>query len=175
MRWFVTVMILMCASVAACTRSSPTQPASIPKAPEIFGTGSGHVDLGEIHHALTFELSAHTGPQGVYGSARLTFDADPKVDVHMEVDCLNVFPRDAGAGAWVSGVVNRVDPSSNRLNIEPGDRMFFLLVDNGSPGNAPADQIGLYFFADWVPCEWLQPSNGGTPIDTGNIVISLGG
>src|SRR5262249_54229205 len=140
MRWFVAVMILLCASVAACTRSSPTQP-QIANGPEIFGTGSGHVDVGELHHSLTFNVSAHTGPEGVHGSARLTFDVDPTVDVHVDVDCLHMFPREAGAGAWVSGLVDRVTPDSNRLQIAPGDRMFFLLLDNGDPGNSPADQI----------------------------------
>jgi hypothetical protein len=174
MRWFVTVMILLCASLAACTRPAPTQPSTTVNGTEIFGTGSGHVDLAELHHSLTFNVSAHTGPQGAYGSARLTFDQDPTVDVHVNVDCLHVFPRDSGAGAWVSGLVDRVTPDSNRLAIQPGDRLFFLLVDNGNPGNSPADHIGLYLFADWVPCEWLSPSSGGTPIDTGNIVISVG-
>lgn len=174
MRWLVTVMILLCASVAACTGSSPTQPSKIANGTEIFGTGSGHVDLADLHHSLTFNVSAHNGPQGVYGTARLTFDQDPTVDVHVDVDCLHAFPLDSGAGAWVSGVVSRVTPESNRLQIEPGDRMFFLLVDNGNPGNSPADRVGLYFFPDWLDCSWLQPSGGGTPIDTGDIVISMG-
>ena len=142
---------------------------------EVSGTGSGHVDLGGEQHFVTFNVSAHTGPRGDYGSCRLTFEGSiPPVDVHVNVDCLNAFPQAPGAGAWVAGVVKKVTPTPNSFQINPGDRMYFFVTDYGNPGSMPADQIGVFFSPPiFIDCE-TQVAAGGAPIETGNINISLG-
>ena len=118
---------------------------------------------------IHFNFSARTTGNRDAGSFRFTIEPpSPEVDVHVEVDCLNVFPLPMGIGAWVAGAVNRVTPESNTYNINPGDRLAFYLTDMGEPSSPPVEQIQPV--REFSSCKVLGSFFGFT-ISQGNISL----
>jgi len=142
-------------------------------AAEAQGTGGGSVNSSLVggERMIHFAFSAHTAGSADVGSFRFTIEApNPEVDVHVDVDCLNVFPLSVGAGAWIAGVVDRVTPESNAYLINPGDRLAFYVTDQDQQPNAPGDQ--LQAVREFSSCKVLG-SFFGFSISQGNINLKL--
>jgi hypothetical protein len=143
---------------------------------DVYGVGGGSINL-EGSKFVKFAFSGHTGPQGDFGSFRITSE-DPfsPLDVHVNVDCVNVFPNPPGAGGWIGGPVTRVTPHPNVMGINPGDQLLFGINDFGEPSDPIADQLNAFRFVPPPPpqfCKLLGPLDH-IPIDQGNIVIKFG-
>lgn len=140
----------------------------------VFGVGGGSINLGGSVKVAKFAFSGHTGPNGDFGSFRFTLeDPSSPLDVHVSVDCVNVFPNPPGAGGWIGGAVARVTPHPNVMNINPGDQLLFGINDFGEPPDPIADELNAFRFVSPPPpqvCKTLGPAVH-IPIDQGNIVI----
>jgi hypothetical protein len=138
---------------------------------DVYGVGGGSVNLPTGEKFIKFAFSAHTGPSGDFGSFRFTIEEpSPPLDVHVDIDCVNVFPNPPGAGGWVAGEVTRVTPNPNAYLIAPGDRLEFGINDYGNPSGLVPDEIDGYY--EFAPCKLLGPSFQ-SPISQGNINIKL--
>jgi hypothetical protein len=141
---------------------------------DIYGVGGGSINLGGSVKAK-FAFSAHTGPQGDYGSFRFTRE-DLMFDVHVDVDCVNVFshvfPFPPGAGAWIGGTVTKVTPLPNTFGIMPGNQLLFGVNDFGEPSDPVPDELDGFFGSPQL-CKNLPPG-AFMQIDQGNIVIKTG-
>lgn len=138
---------------------------------DIYGVGGGSINFGGSVKFAKFAFSGHTGPQGDFGSFRLTREDAFPFDVHVDVDCVNVFPNLPGAGAWIGGVVTKVTPQPNFFGIMPGDQLVFGVNDFGEPSDPIADELNAFPGAAEV-CKTLTPAVH-FPIDQGNIVIKI--
>ena len=151
---------------------------------EASGNGGGAVNLLGFQHFATFAFSARSAPQGGSGSFRLTID-DPgqPLDVHVDVDCLNVFANPdigpggiafGGAGARIGGKVKRVSPMPNAYSLSPGDEMFFSINDFGDVSTAQQDELATLIVKppQGPICQTFGPGRY-IPISTGNITIKL--
>jgi hypothetical protein len=166
---------LVAAAALAVSMSLVATSSALAAGADVYAVGAGKVSLGGTMHAITFSLSAHTGPQGDFGTFKWTQDEDVffPLEVRVDVDCVDVFPTGTGGGAWVQGQVKSVSPNPNVFGIAPGDENMIYLADNGNPGSVVADEINGVFFS--IPpqiCKGLGPS-GGFPITQGNINIKL--
>jgi hypothetical protein len=141
---------------------------------DIYGVGGGSIsDVGQKF--AKFAFSGHTGPGGDFGQFRVTLeDPNAPLDVHVDVNCLKVFPFPPGAGGYMSGPVKKVSPQPNFLFITPGDELLLGFNDFGEPSDPVPDELNLFF-------EPAQPQSCRTfpplphiPIDQGNIVVKLG-
>ena len=160
--WKLAPMILMLGLVLIAPRTAAADS-------DAYGTGGGSIHIGDVLHFITFAFSAHSGPQGDFGSFRVTTN-NPPLDVHVDVDCLNVFSVPLGAAGWISGLVKKVSPESNAFGISPGSRMVFFIADYGNRSDPITDQLALAITQ--ADCKTLGPSSG-LPISQGNIVIKL--
>ena len=135
------------------------------------GTGGGSVNTPLLggERFIHFAFSARTKGIRDEGSFRLTIEApSPELDVHIAVDCLNVFPLPVGVGGWIAGAVDRVTPESNTYNINPGDRLAFYVTDMGEPSTPPTELIQPVL--EFGSCKLLGPFFGFT-ISQGNISL----
>ena len=135
---------------------------------DVYGVGGGSISLlGD--KIAKFAFSGHTGPNGDFGSFRFTIE-DPNfpLDVHVDVDCVNVAPFPPGAGGWMGGEVTKASPQPNAFDIEPGDRLLLAFNDFGEPSDLIPDELNAYL--EFASCKSLPPSHQ-TPIDQGNIVV----
>jgi hypothetical protein len=139
---------------------------------DIYGVGGGSINFPTGTKFAKFAFSAHTGPQGDFGSFRLNRDdMFAPFDAHVDVDCVNVFPHLTGAGGWIGGVVTKVTPEPNVFGISEGDQLVFGINDFGEPSDPIADELNAFFGAS-QSCKVMPPS-AHIPIDQGNIVIKL--
>jgi hypothetical protein len=64
---------------------------------DVYGVGGGSINFAGGKKAFKFSFSAHTGPQGDFGSYRFTIEPPfAPLDAHVDVDCVNVFPNPPG-------------------------------------------------------------------------------
>jgi len=149
-------------------------PTTVAAGADVYGVGGGSVNFGTQTKFAKFAFSAHTGPSGDFGSARWTlepaFTGDDRIDVHVDVDCLNVFPAAFGAEGWISGTVDRVTPTDNSFGITEGGPQLLYIADYDQSGVLD-DQFNV-FFTGGPPCDALGPSSG-VNVDQGNINIKL--
>jgi hypothetical protein len=90
---------------------------------DVYGGGGSHNFEGVVRF-IKFAFSGHTGPHGDFGSFRFTVeDPTTPLDVHVDVDCVHVFPLPLGAGGWMGGEVTRARPQPNFFGTIPGDRL----------------------------------------------------
>jgi hypothetical protein len=122
---------------------------------------------------VKFAFSAHTGPQGDFGSSQFSIE-DPNfpLDVTVDVDCVNVQPFLTGNGVWFGGTVKKVSPQPNTYGVMPGDQLAFHANDFGNPSGLIPDEYQAYYGSAQV-CKSLTSSNE-MPISQGNITIKLG-
>jgi hypothetical protein len=142
---------------------------------DVYGVGGGSLDFGTGTKIVKFAFSAHTGPQGDFGSLRWTVE-DPSfpLDVHVDIDCVNVTAFGTGAGGFIGGTVTRVDPAVNVFGVVQGEGEVFGINDFGNPSGLTPDEFFPYFGQDFPDqlCKFVAPFNQ-TPISQGNINIKL--
>ena len=108
-RWsgLLLVVAVIAFSVATPSRATASNGAAIK------AVGGGWVSFfGTSRHYVQFSFSAHTGPQGDFGSAQFTISNEFgfPFDMSTDIDCLNVFPvLGYHGGAWFSGLVTKVN------------------------------------------------------------------
>jgi len=173
-RRFVKILsvgtLLSLSAMALLTTGAPTAAVNADGA-DVYGVGGGSISLEGFHHFVTFSFSAHDGPRGDFGSARVTItDPQPPLDVRVDVDCVKVEPFLTGGNAIFAGVVKKVSPVPNAYDIDEGDRLLFVANDFGNPSGPVADELQVYL--EDTDCETLPPSSG-LPITNGNINIKL--
>ena len=132
------------------------RPTALTSGADIRAVGGGKTSLG----MESFDLSAHTGPQGdfghygtkVYNPVTGELIARYKVDV----DCVNV--HGPGERAVIKGLVKSVEPTPNALGVDLGERVILGVDDESNPGDAvPLD-------------DWFNPHSDTFPGDCKNIV-----
>jgi hypothetical protein len=141
---------------------------------DIYGVGGGSISMGGVVKFAKFAFSGHTGPQGDFGSARFTFeDPTTPLDVHIDVDCVDVFPVPLqGGGGWIGGPVTRVTPYPNVAGIQPGDEFVMGFNDFGEPSDPTPDEwTAVLSFAPQL-CKLLGPSFH-FPVNQGNINVKF--
>jgi hypothetical protein len=138
-----------------------------------FAVGGGSLNVpGSKFNKFAF--SAHTGPQGDFGSFRYTVESSTgPLDVHVDVDCVHVYPNPPGTGARIGGPATKVAPQPNIYGIEPGEQFIFTINDFGNPSGPIPDEFVPGFGLPPQICKLLGPS-GAVPITQGNIVINTG-
>jgi hypothetical protein len=140
---------------------------------DVYGVGGGSISLLGFVKYAKFAFSAHTGPQGDFGSFRFTIeDPSTPLDVHVDVDCVNVFPFPPGAGGWIGGKATKVTPQPNVLGFTEGRELTLGFNDFGEPSDPIADQVNLHYAFPSQACKLLPPLIHH-PLTQGNIVISL--
>lgn len=139
---------------------------------DVYGVGGGSINFGGSVKVAKFAFSGHTGPNGDFGSFRFTIeDPTTPLDVHVDVDCVNVFPFPPGAGGWIGGAVTKATPQPNVLGITPRDQLLLGFNDFGEPSELIPDELNAFFGAPQL-CKLLEPSPH-IPIDQGNIVVKI--
>lgn len=167
-RQFVTWLVATMALALGAFLIGP--PGASAAGADVYGVGGGSVSALGLHKFAKFAFSGHTGPSGDFGSFRFTMeDPNEPLDVHVNVDCVNVFLNPPGAGGWIGGVVTKVTPEQNEFGITPGDQLLFGINDFGEPSDLIADELSFSFGAPQI-CKNLSQA-GHPPIDQGNIVI----
>jgi hypothetical protein len=137
---------------------------------DISGVGGGRTDVGTI----SFDLSAHQGPTRDFGHVG-TIMTLPTGDIHVlvDVDCINV--HGPGKRAVISGLVAKVSPTPNPLNIEGGDRRLIGIKDGGEPSAMlPVDDfitVGDLF--PGVSCRNILYNGNLNNVTQGNVVIQF--
>jgi hypothetical protein len=144
---------------------------------DIYGVGGGSLEFGTGMKLVKFSFSAHSGPKGDFGSLRWTIEdpTDP-LDVHVDIDCVNLTVFGPGEGGFIGGTVTRVTPPApNAFHVVEGDGEVFGINDFGNPSDLTPDEFFPHFFTDFPDqaCKDILPM-GQTPIDQGNINIKLG-
>jgi hypothetical protein len=141
---------------------------------DIYGVGGGSIRVGGLVKFAKFAFSGHSGPDGDFGSIRFTVeDPTSPLDVHVDVDCVNVFPMLLGGGGWMGGAVKRVTPESNLFGIAPGDQMMIGFNDFGEPSDPVPDEWDWYFGAPQF-CKVIPPLRAThMPVSQGNIVVKF--
>jgi hypothetical protein len=142
---------------------------------DVYGVGGGSITFATGGKAFKFAFSAHTGPQGDFGSYRFTIEPPftGVLDAHVDVDCVNVFPNPPGAGGWIGGPIKKVTPQPNFFGLKPGDQVLAGMNDFGNPSDPIRDEFAPFVAGFAQQCKLLGPS-GQIPISQGNVVISTG-
>jgi hypothetical protein len=149
----------------------PTQGA------DVYGVGGGKADFG----LQSFDISAHTGPQGDFGHVAVTEYAPTGaliVSVRVDVTCVHIHGPIGGTfdAGVIRGNVSSVTPVPNGALILPGATLIFLIKDGGNLSSGPVDD----FYspnADTVPamsCKDLFYLGSLDNVTQGNINIDLG-
>jgi hypothetical protein len=151
---------------------------------DVYGVGGGSINFADTgKKAFKFSFSAHTGPQGDFGSYRFTIEPPftGVLDAHVDVDCVNVFPNPLGdpfpnrpsAGGYIGGPIKKVTPQPNFFGLKPEDQLFAGMNDFGNPSGPMRDEFTPFVGGSPQLCKLFGPAPH-TPIDQGNIVISTG-
>jgi hypothetical protein len=171
-RKFHQFLVPIALALSALLAAAPTTLAA---GADVYGVGGGSINFGPGGPKfIKFAFSAHTGPSGDFGSLRFTFESPPAfapVDMHVDIDCVNVSLSPPGAGGWIGGPVKKITPEPNFLGLSPGDQVMFGINDYGNPPGLIPDEISGYYGAPQL-CKALAPSPQD-PISQGNINIKL--
>jgi hypothetical protein len=168
-RWYRRLIVPIALAVSLFLMAAPT---SFAAGADIYGVGGGSQDFGTGTKIYKFAFSAHTGPNGDFGSAQFTIpDPNFPLDVTLDVDCVNVQPFLTGNGVWFGGPIKKVSPQPNAYGLMPGDEMAFHANDFGNPSGLVADEYGPYYGSPQI-CKVLGSYNE-SPISQGNINIKL--
>jgi hypothetical protein len=149
---------------SAAVASNPTQGA------DIYGVGAGSQSLGGVR-VVKFSFSAHTGPNGDFGSVQYSEPTTP-FDATVDVDCVNVQPFPPGNDALFGGPIKKVSPQPNVYGLNVGDQLMFQANDFGEPSGLTPDEFQGFFGAPQL-CKTF-PAFHEEPITQGNINIKLG-
>ena len=129
-------------------------------------TGSGIVAPG----IRKFAFQANTTSSRTTGNAELTFP-EKNVKINMTLDCLEVI----GNQATMSGHIRNV---RNSANFQPGDAVWFRVVDNGEPSVDDEITLVTFFFipgpgdpGQGVSCTEEGPFPGLNTIQNGNVQV----
>jgi hypothetical protein len=156
-RFMICRSIILVAGLMACDTPSGLPPAqlaqilpssSVTPGPAPSTTGGGHYLLqGAFDTKFSFSAIQH--PDGsVSGQFRQSVeDAGLVIDFHGRVTCVAVDP--VTHRAWVGGVVTQnrsTDPSVMTDIHEPGDDVWFRVVDYGEGNDAPPDRTSFLGF-----------------------------
>jgi hypothetical protein len=164
------------AAALAVSMSLVATSSALAAGADIYGVGGGSLEFGTGMKYVKFAFSAHSGPKGDFGSLRWTVE-DPNfpLDVHVDIDCVNLTVFPPGEGGFIGGTVTRVYDPANFWGIAEGEGEVFGINDLGNPSGLTPDEFFPYFGADFPDqfCKDLAPFNQ-TPIDQGNININLG-
>lgn len=129
--------------IVAVARNAPTHSVS--------GGGRVDYDLEGLPEGYreTYGFSARQRPDGsVDGNLELHWDPPYDVAAHGDITCLNV----QGNGAWIGFVITHTNQPES---FPVGGESVFHVVDNGSGGNAPDDQVSFFFGAPAAVCGYL--------------------
>lgn len=110
-------------------------PTVLSSGADIYAVGGGKTTLG----TESFDLSAHTGPQGDFGhwgTKLYSPTGELIVRYKVDVDCVNV--HGPGKRAVIKGAVKSVEPEPNLLGITVGHRTILGVDDEGNPGDPVA-------------------------------------
>jgi hypothetical protein len=146
-------------------------------------SGGGHYDFIPIGGPAQFSFTAVAHADGsasgeFHHSAILNGQT---IDFHAEVTCMSV-DLDNGR-AWIGGVVtqnNSTDPDYQQDIYQPGQDIWFRVLDSGQGSNAPADRItftgfkgggGIDTSAQYCAARIWPDGNARTWEVTGNIQV----
>jgi hypothetical protein len=164
----IVVLAVIALSGAGTSGATPGSGA------DVYGVGGGSQDFGTGTKIFKFAFSAHTGPNGDFGSSQFSFeDPTAPLDMTVDIDCVNVQPFPPGNGVWFGGTVKKVSPQPNAYGVMPGNQEMFHANDFGNPSGLIADEYGVYLYAFQGACKF-QGSYHELPISQGNINIKLG-
>ena len=175
-RWsgLLLVVAVIAFSVATPSRATASNGAAIK------AVGGGWVSFFDTsRHYVQFSFSAHTGPQGDFGSAQFTISNEFgfPFDMSTDIDCLNVFPvLGYHGGAWFSGLVTKVNDPSGTYFIHPGDRVYFSALDGGEPALGSVDNFEAWYYppgstGPGISCKLIDAYVEPPDVTSGNIVI----
>jgi hypothetical protein len=183
-------------ALQACAES-PTDPAATGMATvpafdvqpgmALSANGGGHmvvdapvIAAGEADFSFSAVQSADGRASGMFRMVRPR--AGLIVDFEGEVTCMSIDP--ALGRVWIGGVVtknNSTDPAFQTAIHEPGDDVWFRVLDNGEGADAAADRSSVYGFegAGGVTtsaeyCErklWAAGDVNTFPLTAGNIQV----
>ena len=140
---------------------------------DIYGVGGGSINVAGIVKFAKFAFSGHAGPLGDFGSIRFTIeDPTSPLDIHVDVDCVNVFPLPPGGGGWMGGPVKRVTPEPNVFGIASGDQLLIGFNDFGEPSDPISDEWTPILGGESQLCRLLGPATH-FPVTQGNIVVKF--
>jgi hypothetical protein len=151
-------------------------PASAPaQGADIYGVGGGKGDLGGIEF-FTFDLSAHTGPNGDFGHVGGTVEgpAGDEVSYWIDVDCVSVNTAFVPIpSATIGGIVKRASPTPNTFGINVGDRVLVIAEDGGNPSARPVDSFSPPQPASGASdlCKFVAAHVSPADVTQGNIVL----
>jgi hypothetical protein len=151
--------------------SAPGTQASPTGEPPSYAVGGGKTDNGPILGVFSFNLSAHTGPNGDSGFVSVKEDTFfGTLDYRVDVDCVNIT---AFKTATISGEGTRVSPVPNYRGINVGHRFFFFVEDEGNPsGSVPVDAfIPKDDPAPPADCKTIILGGAQRNVIKGNVVI----
>jgi len=176
---------------AACADAGPTTPTDTqtiagPALSSAGGparaTGGGHFDAGVD---VTFGFSAvQTGPgMAARGQMRFSTALDGEViEFHGVTTCMAVDPVEGRA--WIGGVItqnNSTHPAFSTEINEPGDDIWFRVLDSGEGADAAADRTTFVGFegSAGIPtseayCEmqiWPDDNARTSPLTQGNVQV----
>jgi hypothetical protein len=168
-------LLLLLSVIALALIAAPSSAGA--QGADVYGVGGGSIDFGTGTKIVKFAFSGHTGPQGDFGSYRWTVE-DPNfpLDVHGDVDCVNVNPFPPGAGGFIGGPVKKVTPFPNAFGVDPGEDNVLGINDFGNPSGPMPDEFFPYTESAGAfsgICKLLGPFTQA-PISQGNITIKLG-
>jgi hypothetical protein len=149
---------------------------------DVYGVGGGTTHTPFMQH---FDMSAHTGPQGDFGTIGVT-ETDPTgatvLSYKVDVSCLHVHGTVPGGPlnrGVIKGQVSNVSPTVNPFGVTQGATLIFGIKDGdaGMPqSTSPVDD----FFApntDVFPglsCKFIFYVGNFNNVVTGNVVIKAG-
>lgn len=165
--------LLLVVAVIALSLTGPSRVAASDGA-SIKAVGGGWVGFIDTNkHYAQFSISAHTGPNGDFGSAQfsITNEFGYPLDLWADIDCVNVFPVPGyHGGAWASGIVTKVNDPTGTYLIFPGDRVFFSMLDGGEPVVGSVDDFEAWYDLH-TSCKTLNAYVEPPDVTSGNIVI----
>jgi hypothetical protein len=106
---------------------------------DLFGVGGGKSSFGTQND---FDLSAHTGPRGDFGHYGVKvynpITGQQIVSYRVDVRCVHMHVPDRGV---IKGVVEKVEPVPNALDVTLGETLTLLIEDGGEPSSGPLDDF----------------------------------
>jgi hypothetical protein len=144
-RVLMAMVVLVGILSGSASANETTAPALIATDPETegFAVGGGKTDgafplLIEVF-PTSFNLSAQERLEGDdFGHVGMVIQTSTEnIHVRVDVDCVNV--HGPGRRAVLTGIVTKVSPEPNSLEIEVGKRRDTYVDDEGQPSSGPVD------------------------------------